>query len=62
MSDNVSTTDAYVVGSGGTSNDCWPVAMVVDASLVVADTELLWTRRSVCSGRTRTTLGSERSG
>jgi hypothetical protein len=43
-------------------DDGWPVDMVVDASVVVADTKLLRTRRSVHSGGTRTTLGSERSG
>jgi hypothetical protein len=61
MVNNVSMTEAWAAGSGGTSDDGCAVDMVVDASLVVADTKLLWTRQSVRSGGTRMTLGSERS-
>jgi hypothetical protein len=62
MVDNVSAMEAWAAGSGGMSDDGCPVDMVVDASLVVVDTKLLRTRRSICSGGTRMTLGSERSG
>jgi hypothetical protein len=61
MVDNVSATEAWAAGSGGTPDGGCSVDMVIDASLVVADTKLLRTRRSVCRGGTRMTLGSERS-
>jgi hypothetical protein len=61
MVDNVLAMEAWAAGSGGMPDDGCSIDMVVDASLVVTDTMLLRTRRSVCRGGTRMMLGSERS-